>query len=64
MKKELFGFASGIGLLCAFGSAIAGTTGWTINGPTSVPVDAPWALAGVGAVVALVAARILINRRK
>ncbi len=64
MKKQILSYVSGIGMLSALESAIAGTTGWTINGPTSVPVDAPWALAGVGAIVALVAARILINRRK
>jgi hypothetical protein len=34
---------------------------WT---PASVPVDSPWAIAGLGAVVAVVAARILVHRRK
>ena len=32
--------------------------------PTSVPVDSPWAIAGLGAVVAVAAASVLIRRRK
>jgi hypothetical protein len=51
-----------IATLTIAGSAVAGTgMSWL---PASVPVDSPWAIAGLGAVVAVVAARLLANRRK
>lgn len=54
--------ATAIATLTIAGSAVAGMpNGWL---PTSVPVDSPWAIAGLGAVVAVVAARLLANRRK
>ncbi len=62
-------FASIVALGSA-GSAIAGTPtqppgwGWMAFNGASVPVDSPWAIAGLGAIIAVVAARILINRRK
>ncbi len=31
---------------------------------TSVPVDSPWALAGLGTIIALITARALRNRNK
>ena len=66
MKGHILKFISAAMLSGVSGAALAGVDlpGWTINGPASVPVDSPWAIAGIGAVVAVVAARILINRRK
>ena len=47
------------GLLSA-GNAYALMNAWS---PITVPVDSPWALAGLGAIIAVVAARLLIKRR-
>jgi len=43
--------------------AMAGILNQT-PGAKGVPVDSPWALAGLGALVAVASARLLINRRK
>jgi hypothetical protein len=46
-------------LALASGSAAAG-----LVPVTSVPVDSPWALAGLAAILAVVGARLIRNRRK
>ena len=46
-------------LVLASGSAAAG-----LVPVTSVPVDSPWALAGLAAILAVVGARLIRNRRK
>ena len=61
MKDHLLNFIAGTLLSIGSCGAVAGVD---INGPSSVPVDSPWAIAGIGAIVAVVAARILINQRK
>ncbi len=47
--------------LLASQACIAGV--WQ-NNFTSVPVDSPWALAGLAAVIALISFRLLRNRKK
>ena len=62
MKSTLLNFISAISLMSVTGAAFAGMTAW--NPVATVPVDAPWAIAGLGAVVAVIAARVIANRRK
>ncbi len=48
-------------------SALAATTaqaGIVAIPPAVVPVDSPWMLAGIAALLAVIGARILHNRRK
>lgn len=48
-------------------TVLTGQTLWAgtpTQPPTNVPVDSPWALAGIGAVVAVIAARLLYKRNK
>jgi hypothetical protein len=61
MHRVIFRSFAAIATLATTAPVIAGSVSWT---PASVPVDSPWAIAGLGAVVAVVAARILVNRRK
>jgi len=61
MHHTVFRSFATIATLATTAPVIAGTPSWT---PASVPVDSPWAIAGLGAVVAVIAARILVNRRK
>ena len=62
MKTTLLNFISAISLMSISGTAFAGMVMGPIS--VSVPVDAPWAIAGIGAVVAVIAARVIANRRK
>jgi len=54
IKQTLFGGA----LFFSAGSALAGLP------PATVPVDSPWALAGLAVVLAVVGARLVKGRRK
>ena len=60
MHQVLFRSFTAIATLAITAPVMAGSA-WT---PASVPVDSPWAIAGLGAVVAVIAARMLVNRRK
>jgi hypothetical protein len=60
MHHKVFRSFAAIATLATTAPVVAGTS-WV---PASVPVDSPWAIAGLGAVVAVVAARVLVNRRK
>ena len=61
MHRVIFRSFAAIATLATTAPATAGTPSWV---PASVPVDSPWAIAGLGAVVAVIAARMLVNRRK
>ena len=60
MHRVIFRSFAAIATLATTAPVIAGSS-WV---PASVPVDSPWAIAGLGAVVAVIAARMLVNRRK
>lgn len=56
-------FLSIVAVLFYSSLVTAGPPTWIIT-PTSVPVDSPLALLGLGTAVAFIAARILRNRSK
>jgi hypothetical protein len=61
MHRVIVRSFAAIATLAITAPVMAGTPSGT---PASVPVDSPWAIAGLGAVVAVIAARMLVNRRK